>query len=98
MLQIMSSYVLASRESTITDLSPSDNALGVFAAILPSLLEQKVSNVKDATPGTLKAVAEITSLVQACQDLYSDSASKFLAQDVIDSLKEAYNVFLAERS
>jgi len=89
MLQIMSSYVLASRESTITDLSPSDNALGVFTAILPSLLEQKVSNVKEATPGTLKAVAEITSLVQACQDLYSDSASKFLAQDVIDSLKES---------
>jgi len=89
MLQIMSSYVLASRESTIADLSPSDNALGVFAAILPSLLQQKSNDSREATPATLKAVAEITSLVQACQDLYSESTSKSLAQDVIDTLKDA---------
>lgn len=67
LLQVIASYTLASREATIENIEPASDALIVFAKLLPSLANQKIpkSGPTSETPEYSKAVAEITSLINA---------------------------------
>jgi hypothetical protein len=85
LFQIVASYVLASRETSIDDLSPALDAAAVFGAVLPILSRSK----SDAGAATIKSVAELSSLFSALQDISPDAASKDAVGLVIDALKSA---------
>ncbi|GMI26735.1 hypothetical protein TrCOL_g4226 [Triparma columacea] len=86
MLQVIASYTLASRESPISNVSPSSDALTVFSKLLPVIANQKIPKTgpTSETPEYSKAVAEITSLVSAYKTI--DPSSETLVTSTTQTL------------
>ena len=85
LLQVLTSYTLASRESTLDDVTPAMDAAAVLQAMLPILLAPGSGG--EETVENLKAIAEVSSLLRSFTDSLTVPASKDVIAEIVESLR-----------